>query len=266
MQKRLYRIIHLARSLGGGNLLLLQLLIMLLSFKLGIGKTWRLTTRHDDVTHTWYINNRGDIAALEDVFLSKEYEVSDLNPKIIFDLGANIGAASVYFALRYPKAEIYAFEPQPKVFEKLIRNTHKIPRIHPLRAAVGETNGEIDFYIGINHLSSSTTEHISTNEKITVRSLTLASAMSETGVKHIDLLKYDIEGAEEQIFADQDFEQNFSNAIGEVHLDLIKSSREEFVDKFKNYQTKIMPINDYQFILLAKQLTKPQGTENTEVD
>jgi FkbM family methyltransferase len=32
---------------------------------------------------------------------------------LILDLGANIGASAVWFAVRYPAAHIVAFEPHP---------------------------------------------------------------------------------------------------------------------------------------------------------
>jgi len=35
----------------------------------------------------------------------------EVDPKVIFDVGAHIGAVSVYYALAYPRAKIYAFEP-----------------------------------------------------------------------------------------------------------------------------------------------------------
>ena len=48
-----------------------------------------------------------------DIFAGTTYPivhfVSDV--KTVLDIGANIGAASVYFAMHYPDAMIYAFEP-----------------------------------------------------------------------------------------------------------------------------------------------------------
>ena len=42
----------------------------------------------------------------------------DLKPKIIVDLGANIGIASIYFAHQFPDSEIFAFEPEEENFLK----------------------------------------------------------------------------------------------------------------------------------------------------
>ena len=47
--------------------------------------------------------------------------------KTIVDIGANVGAASVYFAIAYPEAQVYAFEPGSAPFSLLQQN------VEPLR-------------------------------------------------------------------------------------------------------------------------------------
>ena len=45
-----------------------------------------------------------------------------VEPQVIWDVGANIGIASVYFAAMYPRAEVYCFEPLGDNLELLQRN------------------------------------------------------------------------------------------------------------------------------------------------
>jgi len=40
----------------------------------------------------------------------------------IVDVGAHIGAFSIYAATKYPHARIYSYEPDPQNYEKLIKN------------------------------------------------------------------------------------------------------------------------------------------------
>ena len=42
---------------------------------------------------------------------------------------ANIGGASLYFALNYPQARVLAFEPAPQSYELLVRNTQGLKRL-----------------------------------------------------------------------------------------------------------------------------------------
>ncbi len=48
-----------------------------------------------------------------------------LTPRIIFDVGAGIGLSTIYFALRYPQATVYAFEPHPGYLALLKRNVER---------------------------------------------------------------------------------------------------------------------------------------------
>ena len=43
-------------------------------------------------------------------------------PKNIFDIGANIGAASFFFAENYPESKIYSFEPARDLMPILQKN------------------------------------------------------------------------------------------------------------------------------------------------
>ena len=49
--------------------------------------------------------------------------------RTVVDIGANVGAASVYFSLNYPLADVYAYEPDPRSFDLLRRNAERVPRI-----------------------------------------------------------------------------------------------------------------------------------------
>ncbi len=54
-------------------------------------------------------------------------------PRVIVDVGANVGAAALYFALSFPEAKIFAFEPAPECQPLLQANLKDFPkaRIEP---------------------------------------------------------------------------------------------------------------------------------------
>ena len=66
--------------------------------------------------------------------------------RIIFDVGANNGESTWHF-LEDPAVELYAFEPNPILYEDLMAKARQNPRYHPLKVAVSETNGEATFYL-----------------------------------------------------------------------------------------------------------------------
>lgn len=60
----------------------------------------------------------GDVVS---IFANREYEWLPVKDKIVIDIGANIGDSSIYFASRGAR-KIYAFEPQPSLYELARRN------------------------------------------------------------------------------------------------------------------------------------------------
>lgn len=73
-----------------------------------------------------------------------EYPVLRLpewSPATVLDIGANVGACAVYFALAWPEATIHCFEPSPSTVRYLRDNTAWLPnvRVHPVGLLDAET-------------------------------------------------------------------------------------------------------------------------------
>ena len=66
-----------------------------------------------------------DFRVFDEIFLKEQYNSHLLpkNPKVILDAGANIGLSSVYFANRFPNAQVFALEPENSNYELLSVNT-----------------------------------------------------------------------------------------------------------------------------------------------
>lgn len=62
---------------------------------------------------------------------------------LIVDLGANVGAASIWFAKHYPEAQIVAVEPDPDNAAICRRNVADLSRVEVVEAAVGATPGRV---------------------------------------------------------------------------------------------------------------------------
>jgi hypothetical protein len=64
--------------------------------------------------------NTSDMDVFQQIFVNEEYEFSlDTDPAVIIDAGANIGLASIYYSIKYPKAKIIAIEPELSNYELL---------------------------------------------------------------------------------------------------------------------------------------------------
>lgn len=64
----------------------------------------------------------------------------------ILDIGANVGQFSIAAAQKFPKSEIISFEPVPNTFIKLKTNTKRFPNVRIYNFALGNQEGDIEFY------------------------------------------------------------------------------------------------------------------------
>lgn len=183
------------------------------------------------------LESSADFALIREVFLDEEYKYEERSDvACIFDVGANVGAASMYFHCVYPHATIYAFEPDPILFEKLSSRFSTIQEIIPLQIALSDVDGEADFYRhGGSPLAGSLMSRSEGVVPVTVNTRTLSSITKELGISSIDILKFDIEGAERMLFASAPDRACAKRLIGEVHLDLIGMTKEEFADLFEGF-------------------------------
>ena len=122
--------------------------------------------------------------------------------RTIVDVGANCGAASVYFAQRHPTATVHAIEPGGRQRAILERNVARFPNVtvHPI--GLHDTDQEAPLYFGDNDSGMSSVIKSDWNtddhEIVTLRNASAWAA--EQGLTSIDILKVDVEGLEVEVF------------------------------------------------------------------
>ncbi len=66
---------------------------------------------------------------------------------VVFDVGANIGMFSLFVGARCPSATVYAFEPVPEVFAKLVRNVEERGlAVRPFDYGLSDRDQHVSFY------------------------------------------------------------------------------------------------------------------------
>lgn len=195
--RRLRRVHYIVHSLGltsGMRFLVLDIL--------GVRQPVRVWS--NGLEEFLYLRPRtSDIDVLYNTLNSGEYEFTLPEPvKTIVDAGANIGCTTLAFAARYPNARIIAIEPESRNFELLQLNLAGCANVSLIRAALSDSTGTVElhdrgtgawgFTICLPSVGSS-----SSVER--VRCLTVDDLMCELQIDHVDLLKLDIEGAEQEV-------------------------------------------------------------------
>lgn len=122
--------------------------------------------------------------------------------RTVVDVGANCGAASVFFAVAYPDAVVHALEPAGEVYAVLEENASGHRNIEAHRLGLSDTDQRVPLYHGeVDGVTASTTPNAgSTSEEIELRAA--GAWLREQGIDSIDILKIDVEGGELPILED----------------------------------------------------------------
>jgi FkbM family methyltransferase len=141
-----------------------------------------------------------------EIFIHGDYDFAAAREDpLILDGGANIGMATLYFTWRYPKAEVHAFEPDPDTFALLKQNleTNGLTRAHAHQVALAGKSGRVTLFRDESdpgYPSMSTVESRMPKDATMVDAVALSAFLDrQLPGREVDLLKLDIEGAEESV-------------------------------------------------------------------
>ncbi|HTM54739.1 MAG TPA: FkbM family methyltransferase [Pirellulales bacterium] len=149
----------------------------------------------------WFYDTQLGRAVLQEVLSGKSYPrlpyIEDV--KTVLDVGANIGAATLYFAANYPQSRILAFEPDPQSYELLCRNVQGMPRISVFQFGLADVDKTAPLYRGLadpvtNSLGASPDAATHSDLQVSLRAAD--AVLAEEKLMAIDILKLDTEGAE----------------------------------------------------------------------
>jgi len=140
-----------------------------------------------------------------EIFIEASYffQASDGCP-LIFDCGSNIGMSVLFFKRLYPNARIVAFEPDPFTFKTLQRNVDQnhLSDVDLHQIALSNRVASVEFFRDVSPDSSSLVMSTLRQRHSGRGVIVPTRCLSEFISAEIDLLKIDIEGAEDVVMGE----------------------------------------------------------------
>tara|TARA_B100000795_G_scaffold168412_1_gene126844 strand:- start:424 stop:1224 length:801 start_codon:yes stop_codon:yes gene_type:complete len=193
-------------------------------------KSHRVTSLNWENIKVHYRTSSSDMVLIYEILLKSKYKKEyyfpeNLKPKVIFDIGGNIGITSIYLASLFPDAQIYTFEPLKENFEILKINVSQFKNIQAFNVGLGNENGSFKVYLsddeenygGVSFYSEVEGNLIEPFSECDIKNIN--DMVKELEINSIDLIKIDTEGAEYDILTslEDNFLKKTSWITGELH-------------------------------------------------
>ncbi len=134
------------------------------------------------------------------------YVPPTLKPKVILDIGSNIGASIIYFHEKFPDAQIFGFEPHPDTFRILEKNVSGLNRVRIFNYGLGANRQRVAVKADDVNFGAFNTRGVFKDRGFPAATIEcevrrLDDVLRENGIAQVDLIKIDCEGAEADVFS-----------------------------------------------------------------
>jgi FkbM family methyltransferase len=151
--------------------------------------------------------------------------VDVLNEKkdlVIMDVGSNIGVTVQHF--REHAKKVYAIEPLSTHYEALVKNKefNDWDNVETFKMAIAGKDGEVTMHPLANNMTCTSYANDWGQGGETVKAQTFETFMKENKIDHIDFVKFDVEGAEDDILFSPGFE-NIADKIDALEVEFHKA-------------------------------------------
>jgi FkbM family methyltransferase len=151
-----------------------------------------------------HLRSAVDLSTVLGVFCRRDYPPPP-GSRVVVDIGANIGIATLFFLSRHRRLFVHAYEPLADNVQAFRRNVDAFSdRCELDEVAVAAESGSVDF--GVDPTGKFGGIHVASEKRIRVPSLALNEILERVVSRHgtVDCLKLDVEGSEGKILQSLD--------------------------------------------------------------
>lgn len=168
----------------------------------------------------YYREGTSDAFVIEQVFARREYEcvAGESVVRTIVDLGANVGYTACYLLHHYPAARIAVVEPDEGNLAVCRKNLSPFgDRVMFIHAGIWSRPGPMTLDRSGEEWAF-TVRPAQPQDRVEFEALTIDQVLARAGFEHVDILKVDIEGAEEVAFTGRpDWVNRLRTLVIELH-------------------------------------------------
>ncbi len=205
------------------------------------GKEFRLVFKDATI---WADASSAELGAYVEIYAKNIYEKAEgFAPKpgdTVLDIGSNIGLYAIKSSKKAGRemGKIWAFEPNPAVFSRLLKNLgeNKIANVIAVQKAVSSKDGKMKFAAASGLTPEGKVLHgeelnINAQKAIEVDCAALDNFVVEKGVERINLAKIDVEGEEYEVLkgAEEKMLPITERIVLEYHDEEVKEKSTQFL-------------------------------------
>ncbi len=150
----------------------------------------------------WLRRGSSDLSVFETVFLDREFDFYKCEgTRLIIDGGANVGYSTAFFAQRFPDATVMAIEPSGDNVAMLRANCAGLDNVTVIEGGLWPVSCRLRIANPQDPAWSFRCEQAPDDAADAFPAYSIEDVISRSGRERCDLLKLDVEGAEEYLFA-----------------------------------------------------------------
>jgi FkbM family methyltransferase len=206
------------------------------------------TLKIDQYKHPIHFRSyKDDYDGFDFILVAQDYKFRlPHQPLTILDAGGNIGLAAVYFANRYPQAEIVSIEPSDYNYPYLQKNTQAYQQITALKGGLWGYPAHLQLVDkGRGHTSFEVAE-VPAATPGAMKAYSIPEIMALKNWATIDLLKLDIEGSEKHVIENnpEEWLPRTKFIAVELHDRRIRDTSKAFFKVMSKYNFSMEPLRE----------------------
>lgn len=174
-------------------------------------------------------NEKSDWIIIQEVLIKKDYTQNNFKVRkndVVIDIGAHIGAFSIFAAKTAKNGNVYSYEPFPENFRLLQENCrlNKVKNVRLFRLAVAGSKKRAPLFIGEKKYANGLFRRSKSDKKIIVNCTTITEIFENNQINTCNFLKIDCEGGEYEILLNtpEDYLHKIEKIAFEYHDSLTK--------------------------------------------